>query len=282
MFGIMFGDIGQGGVYFLAGVLLASKMPVPAGILKRLGGTSMIFGLVYGSVFGLEDIPVIKDIALVHGGPLNTNNIMPILLAGVAFGVVVLTVSFGIGIINCLRRRDIEGALFGKNGVAGYLFFMGFICSALCIVKAIPVSVIVPIVVMILMMAMMVLKEPLAHLVEGEKPLIKGERSAYFVESGFEGFETLLSTLSNSISFIRVGAFALNHAGLFLAFSVMAGLVPYIWAKLLIIILGNVLILTLEGLVVFIQGLRLQYYEMFSKYFGGDGIAYAPLKIEEK
>lgn len=282
MFGIMFGDIGQGGVYFLAGVLLASKMPVPAGILKRLGGTSMIFGLVYGSVFGLEDIPVIKDIALVHGGPLNTNNIMYILLAGVAFGVVVLTVSFGIGIINCLRRRDIEGALFGKNGVAGYLFFMGFICSALCIVKAIPVSVIVPIVVMILMMAMMVLKEPLAHLVEGEKPLIKGERSAYFVESGFEGFETLLSTLSNSISFIRVGAFALNHAGLFLAFSVMAGLVPYIWAKLLIIILGNVLILTLEGLVVFIQGLRLQYYEMFSKYFGGDGIAYAPLKIEEK
>lgn len=282
MFGIMFGDVGQGGVYLLAGILLSKKMPTPAGVLKRLGATSIIFGFVYGSVFGLEDIPVIKDIALVHGGPLNTTNIMPILLAGVAFGVAVLTVSFVIGIINCLRRRDIEGALFGKNGVAGYLFFMGFICAALCVVKAIPISVIVPIIVMVLMMALMVLKEPLAHLVEGEKPLIKGETSAYFVESGFEGFETLLSTLSNSISFIRVGAFALNHAGLFLAFSVMAGLVPYIWAKILIIILGNVLILTLEGLVVFIQGLRLQYYEMFSKYFGGDGIAYSPLKIEEK
>lgn len=282
MFGIMFGDVGQGAVYLLAGVLLAKKMPIPAGVLKRLGSTSIIFGFVYGSVFGLEDIPVIKDIALVHGGPLNTTNIMPILIAGVAFGVAVLTVSFILGIINCLRRRDIEGALFGKNGVAGYLFFMGFISMLLCIVKVIPVSVIVPVIVMILMMAIMVLKEPLAHLVEGERPLIKGETSGYFVESGFEGFETLLSTLSNSISFIRVGAFALNHAGLFLAFSVMAGLVPYLWAKIIIIILGNVLILTLEGLVVFIQGLRLQYYEMFSKYFGGDGVAYAPLKIEEK
>nr|WP_302596011.1 V-type ATPase 116kDa subunit family protein [uncultured Cellulosilyticum sp.] len=282
MFGIMFGDVGQGAVYFLAGVFLAKKMPTPAGILKRLGATSVIFGFVYGSIFGLEEIPVIKDIALVHGGPLNTTNIMPILVAGVAFGVAVLTVSFVIGIINCLRRRDIEGALFGKNGVAGYLFFMGFICTALCIVKAIPVSVVVPVVVMVLMMAIMVLKEPLAHLVEGEKELIKGETSAYFVESGFEGFETLLSTLSNSISFIRVGAFALNHAGLFLAFSVMASLVPYIWLKILIIILGNILILTLEGLVVFIQGLRLQYYEMFSKYFGGDGIPYTPLKIEER
>ncbi len=282
MFGIMFGDVGQGAIYFLVGCILAKKMPIPGGILKRLGGTSIIFGFIYGSIFGLEDIPVIKDIARVHGGPLNTKNIMPILIVGVAFGVAVLTASFIIGIINCLKRRDIEGALFGKNGVAGYLFFMGFICTALCIVKIIPVSVIVPVIVMVLMMAIMVLKEPLAHWVEGEKELIKGETSAYFVESGFEGFETLLSTLSNSISFIRVGAFALNHAGLFLAFSVMASLVPYWWLKILIIIIGNILILTLEGLVVFIQGLRLQYYEMFSKYFGGDGIPYTPLKIEEK
>lgn len=51
--------------------------------------------------------------------------------------------------------------------------------------------------------------------------------------------------------------------------------------KIIILLLGNILILTLEGLVVFIQGLRLQYYEMFSKYFSGDGHAYAPIKIEQ-
>lgn len=280
MFGIMFGDVGQGFIYFLAGIFIAKKIPVAAGILKRLGATSMIFGLVYGSVFGLEDIPVIKDIALVHGGPLNTNNIMPILIAGVIFGVVVLTVSFVFGIINALRRKDIENAFFGKNGVAGYIFFIGLTVTVICITEIIAVPVVVPVLAMILMLIIMLFKEPLTHLIEGNRPLIKGDKGSYYIESGFEGVETILSTLSNSISFIRVGAFALNHAGLFMAFKVMAEMVPGAFSKFIIIVLGNILILTLEGLVVFIQGLRLQYYEMFSKYFDGDGIAYDPLKIE--
>lgn len=281
MFGIMFGDVGQGFIYFLAGFLIAKKIPVASGILKRLGASSIIFGFVYGSVFGLEDIPVIKDIALVHGGPLNRPNIMPILIAGVVFGVVVLTVSFAIGIINALRRKDIEAACFGKNGIAGYIFFMGLICTVLCIVKVIPVSVMVPILVMILMLVIMVFKEPLTHLMNGSRPFIEGDKGSYYIESGFEGVETILSTLSNSISFIRVGAFALNHAGLFMAFKVMSEMVQGSVAKVMILVIGNILILTLEGLVVFIQGLRLQYYEMFSKYFDGDGVAYDPLKIEK-
>lgn len=281
MFGIMFGDIGQGFVYFLAGFFIAKKIPAASGILKRLGASSILFGFVYGSVFGLEDIPVIKDMALVHGGPLNRINIMPILILGVVLGVAVLTGSFVIGIINALRRKDIEGAFFGKNGVAGYLFFMGLICTALSIVGVIPVPVILPILVMVSMLVIMVFKEPLTHLMEGSRPLIKGDKGSYYIESGFEGVETILSTLSNSISFIRVGAFALNHAGLFLAFKVMAEMVPGEMTKIIILLLGNILILTLEGLVVFIQGLRLQYYEMFSKYFDGDGIAYNPLKIEK-
>ncbi len=216
-----------------------------------------------------------------HGGPLNRANIMYILIAGVAFGVAVLTVSFAIGIINALRRKDIESAFLGKNGVAGYIFFMGLICTVLCIVGMIPVSVRIPIFVMILMLVVMVFKEPLMHLMEGSRPLIKGDKGSYYIESGFEGVETILSTLSNSISFIRVGAFALNHAGLFMAFKVMAEMVPGMGAKFVILVIGNILILTLEGLVVFIQGLRLQYYEMFSKYFDGDGIAYDPLKVEK-
>ena len=279
MFGIMFGDIGQGFVYFLAGLLLAKKIPEASGVLTRLGLSSMIFGVVYGSIFGLEDIEWLKNIALVHGGPLNTNNIMPILIAGVAFGVAVLTVSFLLGIMNALRRHDIESAFFGKNGVAGYIFFMGLICTVLAIMNVIPVSFIVPVLMMIIMLIVMVFKEPITHLIEGTRPLISGDKGSYYIESGFEGVETILSTLSNSISFIRVGAFALNHAGLFMAFKVMAEMVPSGIPEFMILLLGNLLILVLEGLVVFIQGLRLQYYEMFSKYFGGDGIAYDPIKI---
>ena len=279
MFGIMFGDIGQGFVYFLAGVGIAKKIPVASGILKRLGISSMIFGVVYGSIFGLEDVEWLKNIAPVHGGPLNTNNIMPILIAGVAFGVAVLTVSFMLGIVNALRRHDIESAFFGKNGIAGYIFFMGLIFTVLAIMGVVPVSVSLPIFMMILMLVIMVFKEPITHLIEGSRPLISGDKGSYYIESGFEGVETILSTLSNSISFIRVGAFALNHAGLFMAFKVMAEMVPSGIPEFIILLLGNILILVLEGLVVFIQGLRLQYYEMFSKYFGGDGVAYEPLKI---
>ena len=281
MFGIMFGDIGQGFIYFLAGKLIAKKMEDASGILMRLGVSSMIFGVVYGSIFGLEDVEWLKNIALVHGGPLNTNNIMPILVAGVAFGVIVLTISFILGIINALRRQDIESAFFGKNGVAGYIFFMGLICSVLAIMKVISVKVTLPVSMMIMMLVVMVFKEPLTHLLEGSRPLISGDKGSYYIESGFEGVETILSTLSNSISFIRVGAFALNHAGLFMAFKVMAEMVPSGIAEFIILLLGNILILVLEGLVVFIQGLRLQYYEMFSKYFSGDGIAYSPLTLNK-
>ena len=257
------------------------KNETVGGVLTRLGMSSIVFGFVYGSIFGIETIPILEEIALVQGGPLNEANIMPILLAGIILGVVVLTVCFGIGIINTLRRGEIEQGVFGKNGIVGYLFFMGLMLTAVTITKVIPVSVFVPISVMVITLIIMVFKEPLTHLVQGKRPLIKGDKTSYYIESGFEGIETILSALSNGISFIRVGAFALNHAGLFLAFLVMSRMTDNIILKFIILLLGNLLILTLEGLVVFIQGLRLQYYEMFSKYFKGDGIAYHPVKIEE-
>ncbi len=127
----------------------------------------------------------------------------------------------------------------------------------------------------------MILKEPITNLILKKKPLIYGSVGSYFTESIFEGVETILNALSNAISFIRVGAFALNHAGLFLAFLVMSEMTTNVILKIIILFLGNVLILTLEGLVVFIQGLRLQYYEMFSKYFNGDGIEYNPIKLNK-
>lgn len=280
MFGIMFGDIGQGFIYFLAGILIYKKSDVAGGVLTRLGLSSIVFGFVYGSLFGLEheQLPWLPHI---FGSPLSTVNIMPILIIGVVFGVVVLSVSYVIGIINSLRRGDIEAGIFGKNGIAGYIFFMGFVGTLVAIFGVIPVSPFVPLGIMAIMLIIMILKEPLTNMIKGNKPYIHGEVSSYFIESSFEGVETILGALSNGISFIRVGAFALNHAGLFMAFLVMSDMTDSLILKIIILLLGNILILTLEGLVVFIQGLRLQYYEMFSKYFSGDGHAYAPVKIEE-
>ncbi|MFQ9696659.1 MAG: V-type ATP synthase subunit I, partial [Zhenhengia sp.] len=280
MFGIMFGDIGQGLVYFLAGVLLYKKSEVAGGVLTRLGLSSIVFGFVYGSLFGLEheQLPWLPHIV---GSPLSTVNIMPVLIAGVVFGIAVLSVSYIIGIINALRRGDIEAGVFGKNGIAGYIFFMGFVGTLVSLVQIIQVPIWVPLGIMVLMLGVMILREPLTNMVTGNRPYIHGEVSSYFIESAFEGVETILGALSNGISFIRVGAFALNHAGLFMAFLVMSEMTDSLLLKIIILLLGNILILTLEGLVVFIQGLRLQYYEMFSKYFSGDGHAYTPIKIEQ-
>jgi len=283
MFGIMFGDIGQGLVYFVAGIILCKKnsnMYMAGSLLTRLGGSSIIFGFVYGSLFGLEQAEVPWLPSLI-GRPLDPKNIPMILLAGVVIGVVFLTISFIYGITNNLRKGDIQEGLFGKNGVAGYLFFISLVLTGVSITKVTKLPIIIPIVVLLLSLIVLILKEPITNIVLNKRPLIYGSAGSYFTESIFEGVETILNALSNAISFIRVGAFALNHAGLFLAFLVMSEMTTNIILKIIILFLGNILILTLEGLVVFIQGLRLQYYEMFSKYFNGDGIEYDPIKLSK-
>ncbi|MGE5613681.1 MAG: V-type ATP synthase subunit I [Bacillota bacterium] len=278
MFGVMFGDIGQGLVYLLAGLAISKKMRTIGQLLVRLGGSSIVFGFIYGSFFGLEkmELPWLPSLI---GRPLDPRNIPSILIAGVAFGVAALTVSYIFGIVNAIRNRDIEEGIFGKNGIAGYIFMMSLVLSAVLATGVLKAPAAVPLSAAFLSLAAMIMKKPLANFVLGNRPLIHGKLGSYLTESIFEGVETILSTLSNIISFIRVGAFALNHAGLFLAFLVMSELMPGIVLKIFMLLLGNVVILSLEGLVVFIQGLRLQYYEMFGKYFHGGGVVFKPARL---
>jgi V/A-type H+-transporting ATPase subunit I len=280
MFGMMFGDIGQGLVYLLAGVLIAKKSKAIGDIAIRVGMSSIIFGFVYGSLFGLEkeELPWLPSLI---GKPLDPKNIMPILLTGVVFGIVVLSVSYFIGIINRLKKKDIEEGIFGKNGLIGYIFFMSFVLIAVAITKIINIPIQIPVATLIISLLIMILKQPITHLIIGKRPLVHGGIGAYLTESIFEAIETILGTLSNAISFMRVGAFALSHAGLSLAFIVMSNMSSNIIVRIFILLLGNILILSLEGLVVLIQCLRLEYYEMFSKYFVGDGLEYKPVKINE-
>ena len=278
-FGIMFGDIGQGFIYLLAGLLLRKKLGDAAGIAVRLGASSMIFGCVYGSFFGLEKEQLPWLPGLVEGGPLTPENIPMILVAGIVFGVLVLTLSYALGTANSLKRGDIEEGVFGKNGIFGYLFFISFIMTIVALVGIIKIPMSLPLTILLISLAVLVLKQPIANLVTGHRPLFNEGAGSYLTESIFEAIETILGTLSNSISFVRVGAFALNHAGLFLAFMVMSKMMPNIFLQILILVIGNILILVLEGLVVLIQSLRLHYYEMFGKYFKGGGVAFKPINL---
>lgn len=276
MFGSMFGDIGQGFIFLLAGMLLSLKMHRPnfGGILSRIGLSSMVFGALFGSVFGNEEI---FEPLLFH--PME--NISTVLLGGVVIGIVFTTVGFIYSLINAIKRRDIEDGVFGKDGLVGLLFYWITLLTALEIYKQgntrIPLLAII--ITLCMLLGLMVLKQPVANLLSGRKPLYHEPVQDYYIESGFGVLETLLSMLSNTISFIRVGAFALNHVGLFVAFATIAHMMKNSTGSVAVMVLGNIIIIGLEGLIVFIQGLRLEYYELFSKYYNGEGIEYNPIRL---
>ena len=277
LFGAMFGDVGQGAVLLLAGIYIMRKIKGLKGyaeILVRLGTSSMIFGLLYGSLFGFEHI---LPALLVR--PIENINFM--LVASVAFGIVLLLMSFGYNIANSIRQKDMKEGLFGRNGVVGLVFYILLVVVAYQAFAGMKIiSALFGVLASLILIALMVIREPLSNFIMKKRPLYEESMSEYYIESGFDIVETMLSMASNTISFIRVGAFALNHVGLFLAFMTMAELVGSAAGSVLVIIVGNIIIITLEGLIVFIQGLRLEYYELFSKYFRGEGVEFDPVKLE--
>lgn len=276
MFGVMFGDVGQGFVLFLGGLylLLVKKSPDFGGILTRVGVSSMVFGCLYGSLFGNENI--IPPI-LFH--PLD--NINTVLIGGVILGIILSTVGYFYNFRNCIKTHETEEGLFGREGAAGFLFYWLLLLTAFTMFingrPLLPISVTLGL--LIILLLLIVLKQPLSRLIEGKRPLHHDRIGDYYIESIFGVIETLLSMLSKTISFIRLGAFALNHVGLFIAFATIANMINNSVGGFVVLLIGNIVIIGLEGLVVFIQGLRLEYYELFSRFYKGDGSEYKPVRI---
>ena len=270
MFGIMFGDVGQGLIIVIAGLVLMRKKFALAGIFSCVGLSSMIFGFVYGSVFGNEE--------LIHGliHPMEGQYIL--LGTGVGVGVVVMTIAMILNMINGLKEKNLARILFDRNGIAGFLFYwivFGTIISYLLTGK-----MLLPVPVLVLFAAIpfvvIFFKEPLERLME-KKSLFPGGKGMFFTQGFFEMVDMLLSMASNTISFVRIGAFALNHAGLFMAFHILGSMAGET-GSIFVNIFANLLIIILEGMIVGIQCLRLEYYEIFSRFFKGEGKVYKPLR----
>ncbi len=102
-----------------------------------------------------------------------------------------------------------------------------------------------------------------------------------FVERIFDVIEMLLSLASNTISFLRLSAFAINHVGLCMAVYLLANMVQGA-GNLLIAVIGNGIVIVLEGLIVAIQVLRLEYYELFSRFYEGNGKEYENISVQAK
>lgn len=271
LYGLMFGDLGQGLIFILASFLIEKKSKIFGQLVRRIGFSASFFGLMYGSFFGIEDlIPtlLIKPF----------DNILKVLVASVAFGVILLLISYILGIYNKLhKQKDLEEGVFGKDGIAGLIMMISFISIILNIVKVNPIPIPISIILLISSIVLMIFKQPISRRLLDIYPIYDQSSSDYYIESSFSIIEALLSVFSNLVSFTRVGAFAINHVGLYMAFEVMSKLVGGGFIGIIILIFGNILIIGLEGMIVFIQGLRLEFYEMFSKYYKGDGQKFSPI-----
>lgn len=271
LYGLMFGDLGQGLVFLGLGFWLSKKNETFGALLKRIGISASVFGLMYGSFFGREDlIPalLIKPF----------DNIMTVLIASVAFGVTLMVISYIIGIYNKVHlQKNIEEGIFGKEGLAGLMMMTAFIIIVLAIVNIGPIPKTIGLILLILSIVMIIFKQPIARKLEGNKRLYDQAKGDYYLEGSFSVIEALLSVFSNLVSFTRVGAFAINHVGLYMAFEVMAKLIGGGVKGFIILVIGNIFIIGLEGMIVGIQGLRLEFYEMFSKYYEGNGRLFRPI-----
>lgn len=271
IFGIMFGDVGQGALLFIGGFLLYKfKNMALAGAISLAGLWSVFFGVMYGSVFGNEEW-----IKAVWKRPME--DIMSTLILSVCFGIMLILVAMVLHIINAVKERDLEALFFDPSGLPGLICYGTAVVAILLVYRGHPKpgSILLGVLIGLPLVAI-IFKEPLGRLIKRKRALEEGTGIAMFlIEALVEGFDVVLSYATNTISFVRVGAFALSHAGMMGVVFTLAGAAKGD-PNIVVLIIGNLVVMALEGLVVGIQVLRLEYYEMFSRFYKGNGKEFKP------
>ncbi len=288
MFGMMFGDVGHGSLLALAGAIFLARAKIltarhAGALLVANGLSSVAFGLVYGSCFGL---PAFKEHAFwrdpLEGDP------MKLMLLAIGIGVVLMSVGLVLNISNRLRQGDWPDGLLGKFGLAGVVFYWGtlVVAAKLAVLRSNGWLGVAVLTFVGIPLACWIAKEPLA-LVWGRSASREGAHGgilAGLLESFVGAFEGLLLYLANTISFVRLAAYAMSHAALLMATFTLADQVRQMSVggpalSVVVIILGNLAAFGLEGIVAAVQALRLEYYEFFGKFFTGDGQPFKPFSL---
>ena len=299
MFGLMFGDLGHGLCLLVIGLLVRklarSDAVRDAGhVIAACGGASMLFGtFVQGALFGKSlaemGFPFTLDFEPIRfeGGGAN-DNVMRYLALALTLGVVLISLGAILNVVNRLRRGDYEGSLLGPFGVTGIVLYWGLLgLAAKSVVAGLGAAdVWLAAAVVGLPLVVLVLHEPLRELLLARRRsrLSAGSVAMSLFEGLASGMEALMLYLSNTFSFLRVAAFALSHAALCFTIFVIQRMVSglpggMLWSAAIFVV-GTALIIGLEGFIVAIQILRLEYYEFFSKFFQADGFRYEPFRLE--
>lgn len=274
IFGWMFGDVGQGLCLVVGGFLLYKfkKMDLAA-IISCAGIFSTFFGFMFGSVFGYEDI--ISPIWLRAGEAMTTlpyvGSLNTVFIVAIAFGMGMILVTMIINIVNCINEGDLGNALFSNNGVAGIVFY-GVLVLAIVLLfsgHSLPGAILL-VIFLGVPVILMAFKEPLTNAIKKRKPEEKKGVGMFIAEAFFDLFEIMLSYFSNTMSFVRIGAFAVSHAAM-MEVVMTLGATANGGENIIVVIIGNIIVCGIEGLVVGIQVLRLEYYEFFSRFYKGNG-----------
>ena len=247
MFGYMFGDVGQGLLLAAGGWWLRKRSPIAR--LVMVGGFSAaLFGVVFGSSFGLHDlVPALW----VH--PLDAP--LSVLLAPLLGGAVLLMLGLALGALEAWWRRQTREWLL--TGAALPVVYVALLASfwrpvALAIAAA-----------------------GVAYAV------IAGALHGRSVGAGLRALgelvEKAVQILINTLSFARVGAFALAHAGLSSAIVALMDAADMVIVKALVLVVGNAFVIVLEAMVVSIQTTRLVLFEFFTRFLQAEGRAFRPL-----
>lgn len=277
MFGFMFGDLGQGLCLLIGGLLLYLKTGNSlVGIIACCGVFSSLFGYMFGSVFGFEDIipahwlrPSEAMMQIPGIGRLNV-----VFVVAIALGMGIILFCMLLNVINSWKAGTLGEMLFSSNGIAGMIFYGAIVLTIVLFVsgKTLPASGLLAVLVIVPLL-LQFFKEPLTRIIEKKKKSPEEEKTGpvmFFVQGFFELFEVLLSYFSNTLSFVRVGAFAISHAAMMNVVLMLSGAESGN-PNMVGIVLGNLFVCGMEGLVVGIQVLRLEYYELFSRFYRGTG-----------
>ena len=299
LFGIMFGDFGQGLVIFLAGLLMAKKV-IKVGtwnkfapIFMGVGCSSCLMGLITGEFFGTEEIlePFALFVTGLFGNPhapilkvmpsSNPNSIL------VIFGIFAVTIAFGfiinsIGLIvdmcNNALRKKFGNVFFGKCGFFGLLFYWYVVAFAVRIAAFHHLPAVYDWVIIGVSLFFAAFGEPFERLFNGDRPVVENGFGSLVIGGIVELIEVVSSYLSSTLSFVRVGAFALAHAVLGFIIELMSSKCGPV-GGIFVLVAGNAIVVVLEGMIVAIQVIRLQYYEFFRKFFNETGAEFKPLQF---
>jgi V/A-type H+-transporting ATPase subunit I len=200
-------------------------------------------------------------------------------------GVVFTSVAIIINIVNHFLTRHVYEGIFDRFGLLGLVFYWSVLATGLWMVFHGSIAT-WQIVLIVAPLVLLFIREPLHNLLHKHGPFHGESAISVVLEGVIDLMETFTGYISGTVSFVRVGAFAISHAALCMAVFLIVGMVSKLpggtlW-EAVIIVVGNIVVIAFEGMVAGIQCIRLEYYELFGKYFSGEGVEYRPFRLAER